>query len=182
MSRERHTDTRSRIQQVALELFTEQGYEKTALREIAERLGVTKAALYYHFKTKEDIIGSIVEDSASRIDDLVEWAKTQPRSQETRHEVVRRYGEMARGRRQMMRFMQENQPALRDLKIGEIMKQRMMGLFDVLTEPDAPLTDQIRHRLALFAVHFGMMSPGLDATDDELDAAALKIAMELVES
>ena len=39
------TDTRSRVQKVALELFAEQGYEKTSLREIAERLGVTKAAL-----------------------------------------------------------------------------------------------------------------------------------------
>src|SRR5215469_16465337 len=47
--------TRERIQAIALELFAEQGYEKTSLREIAERLGVTKAALYYHFKSKEDI-------------------------------------------------------------------------------------------------------------------------------
>jgi AcrR family transcriptional regulator len=48
----RHHDTRARIQQVALELFAEQGYDKTSLREIAERLDVTKAALYYHFKSK----------------------------------------------------------------------------------------------------------------------------------
>ena len=47
------SDTRARIQQVALELFAEQGYDKTSLREIAERLDVTKAALYYHFKSKE---------------------------------------------------------------------------------------------------------------------------------
>ena len=54
--------TPDRIQDVALELFTEQGYEATSLREIAERLGVTKAALYYHFKTKDDIVTSLVED------------------------------------------------------------------------------------------------------------------------
>ena len=47
-------DTRAQAQKVALELFAEQGYEKTSLREIAERLGVTKAALYYHFKSKEE--------------------------------------------------------------------------------------------------------------------------------
>jgi AcrR family transcriptional regulator len=45
------SDTRTRIQDVALDLFIEQGYEATSLREIAEKLGVTKAALYYHFKT-----------------------------------------------------------------------------------------------------------------------------------
>jgi len=50
----------------ALELFAEQGYEKTSLREIAEHLDVTKAALYYHFKTKEEILVSIFEDLTSR--------------------------------------------------------------------------------------------------------------------
>jgi AcrR family transcriptional regulator len=48
--------TRDKILDVALELFNEQGYDKTSLREIAERLGVTKAALYYHFERKEDIL------------------------------------------------------------------------------------------------------------------------------
>ena len=58
----RGRETRARIQAVAIELFTEQGYEKTSLREIAERLNVTKAALYYHFKSKEDIVASLIED------------------------------------------------------------------------------------------------------------------------
>jgi AcrR family transcriptional regulator len=48
--------TRERILEVATELFTEKGYDKTSLREIAERLGFTKAALYYHFESKEDIL------------------------------------------------------------------------------------------------------------------------------
>src|SRR6202042_2418121 len=49
-------ETRERILDIALELFTEQGYEATSLRDIAERLGFTKAALYYHFERKEDIL------------------------------------------------------------------------------------------------------------------------------
>ncbi len=49
-------DTRERILDVALDLFTEQGFDGTSLREIAERLGVTKAALYYHFESKDDIL------------------------------------------------------------------------------------------------------------------------------
>jgi AcrR family transcriptional regulator len=48
--------TRERILDIALELFTEQGYDKTSLRDIAEQLGTTKAALYYHFARKEDIL------------------------------------------------------------------------------------------------------------------------------
>ncbi len=67
----RRGDTRQRIQDVALELFAEQGYEKTSLREIAERLDVTKAALYYHFKTKEEILVSIFDDLTQPILDSV---------------------------------------------------------------------------------------------------------------
>jgi AcrR family transcriptional regulator len=48
--------TRERILDVALELFNEHGYEQTSLRELAQRVGVTKAALYYHFERKEDIL------------------------------------------------------------------------------------------------------------------------------
>jgi AcrR family transcriptional regulator len=47
--------TRERILEVALDLFLEKGYDKTSLREIAEQLGFSKAALYYHFASKEDI-------------------------------------------------------------------------------------------------------------------------------
>jgi len=50
------SDTKQRILDVALDLFTEQGYDGTSLRQIAEQLGVTKAAIYYHFESKEDIL------------------------------------------------------------------------------------------------------------------------------
>jgi AcrR family transcriptional regulator len=51
-----HADTRERILDVALELFSDQGYEKTSLRQIAERLGFSKAAIFYHFASKEDLL------------------------------------------------------------------------------------------------------------------------------
>lgn len=51
-----HPSTRERILDIALELFVARGYDKTSLRDIAERLGTTKAALYYHFERKQDIL------------------------------------------------------------------------------------------------------------------------------
>lgn len=87
----RRGDTRQRIQDVAIELFAEQGYEKTSLREIAERLDVTKAALYYHFKTKEDILISLFQDLTRPMDELIEWGKGQPHTLETKQELLSRY-------------------------------------------------------------------------------------------
>ncbi len=48
--------TRERILDVALRLFTEQGFDATSLQQVADELGITKAALYYHFRSKEDIL------------------------------------------------------------------------------------------------------------------------------
>ncbi len=52
---EQQRSTRERILDAALDLFLEKGFDKTSLREIAEKLGFTKAALYYHFGSKDDI-------------------------------------------------------------------------------------------------------------------------------
>jgi AcrR family transcriptional regulator len=48
--------TRERVLDAALDLFVTQGYDGTSLRQLAEQLGVTKAALYYHFESKADIL------------------------------------------------------------------------------------------------------------------------------
>jgi AcrR family transcriptional regulator len=52
--------TRARILDVALQLFAEQGYAGTSIRDIAERLGMTKSSLYYHFASKEDLLDALV--------------------------------------------------------------------------------------------------------------------------
>lgn len=55
------SDTRSRIQQVARELFGEKGVQRTSLQDIANRLGITKPALYYHFNSREELVRSILQ-------------------------------------------------------------------------------------------------------------------------
>lgn len=58
---DRSGDTKQRIQLAARELFTEKGVHKTSLKEIADRLGITKPALYYHFGSREELIRSILQ-------------------------------------------------------------------------------------------------------------------------
>ena len=54
-------DTRETIRAVALELFSDKGFEQTSLREIAERVGLTKASLYYHYPSKQALLLAVVE-------------------------------------------------------------------------------------------------------------------------
>src|SRR5690349_12268907 len=138
---ERHADTRSRIQEVALELFTEQGYEATSLREIAERLGVTKAALYYHFKTKDDIVASFMEDRVAALDEIIAWGRAQPRTDETRRAIVHRYWDLleASSAHKVMRFIERNQTALRHHPKSERIRDAMLEIVDLLSNPGDPL-------------------------------------------
>jgi AcrR family transcriptional regulator len=178
---QRRGDTRQRIQDVALDLFAEQGYEKTSLREIAEHLDVTKAALYYHFKTKEEILVSVFDDRTRPILDLIEWGRQQPHTLETKREIVRRYSEILAGATPLFRFMQENQAAVRELRIGETFKERMQGLREIIVDPDTALTDQVRCVSAIFTLHAGMhFLQDLDATTEEKRKAILEVATDLV--
>ncbi|SON60850.1 HTH-type transcriptional regulator TtgR [Mycobacterium simulans] len=54
------SDTRQRIQDVARELFLRQGVQRTSLQDIADELGITKPALYYHFTSRDDLVRSIL--------------------------------------------------------------------------------------------------------------------------
>ncbi|MGW1025175.1 TetR/AcrR family transcriptional regulator [Streptomyces sp. NPDC002577] len=178
---QRRGNTRQRIQDVALELFSAQGYEKTSLREIAEHLEVTKAALYYHFKTKEDILISLFQDLVSPMDELIEWGRTQPHTLETKQEVLRRYSEALTGVAPLFRFMQENQATVRELSIGEMFKDRMLTLLDIIKDPDAPLTDQVRCVSALFSMHAGMFAlKDVEGDPEEKRKAVLEVAIDLV--
>ncbi|WP_046730873.1 TetR/AcrR family transcriptional regulator [Streptomyces humi] len=178
---QRRGNTRQRIQDVALELFAEQGYEKTSLREIAERLDVTKAALYYHFKTKEEILVSVFEDLTQPIGDLIEWGKGQPHTLETKQEILRRYSKALTDAEPLFRFMQENQATVRELRIGDTFKDRMRGLRDILMDPDAPLTDQVRCVSAMFTLHAGMfVMQDIEGDLQKKQEAVLEVALDLV--
>ncbi|MBO0802465.1 MAG: TetR/AcrR family transcriptional regulator [Nocardiopsaceae bacterium] len=178
----RHGDTRQRIQQVSLELFAEQGYEGTSLREIAERLGVTKAALYYHFKSKEDIIRSFLEDYFGQLDELAEWAKTQPRTAATAQEVLKRYIGIVIERQAVFRFMERNQAMMhRSEDDGkhhrlEQFRPRMNALVEAITGPDAPTRARVRATAAFFAVSASCMFfiPDPDASAGPADSVGAR--------
>lgn len=65
-------DTKERIRDAALELFSENGYPGTAMSDIAKKIGLTKAALYKHYASKQDIFDAIVESTAAQYEQYAE--------------------------------------------------------------------------------------------------------------
>ncbi|HEX4834143.1 MAG TPA: helix-turn-helix domain-containing protein [Trebonia sp.] len=157
----RRGDTRARIQRVALELFAEQGYEGTSLREIAERLSVTKAALYYHFKSKEDIVRSFTEDHFTRLDALITWATDQPPGPVTGHEILERYVSIMTDGSDVFRFMEQNQAVLNNHGTGkhrfEQFRPRLETLVRLIIGPGATPRAQVRATTAFFATSVSFM-------------------------
>ncbi|MFC8453605.1 TetR/AcrR family transcriptional regulator [Kitasatospora sp. NPDC057223] len=186
------SDTRERIVNVALELFAEQGYEQTSLREIADRLGVTKAALYYHFKTKDDIVHGIVEAMAAPIDEAIAWGELQPWSPELRDELVRRFAAGMSERAPLLRFFHENQPALRESPAGLEFKERMIAMIRLVHGPGATFQDRLRATMSLFTINSAFFLIKQDAAESaacgfhtdvptlaESMSGALEVALEI---
>ncbi|MEO3774599.1 TetR family transcriptional regulator [Micromonospora sp. B9E7] len=74
-------DTRTRILRAALDLFAEHGYQRTSLRQIGERLRLTKTAILYHFPAKENLLAALVEPLVADLEAMLDTARTQPTEQ-----------------------------------------------------------------------------------------------------
>jgi AcrR family transcriptional regulator len=166
-------DTRARIQQVALELFAEHGYERTSLREIAERLGVTKAALYYHFKSKEDIVRSFTEDYFARLDALIARGTDQAPSKQTAMELLDGYITIVMESGEVFRFLERNQATIHGTEDGKHrftqFRPRLKALIEIITGPQAPTRAQIRAAAAIFSISMSCMVFMKDAPEAESD-------------
>jgi AcrR family transcriptional regulator len=186
----RRKDMRDQILQVAFELFTRQGYDKTSLREIAERLEVTKAALYYHFTSKEEILSALVAGIPRMFDELIAWSESLPRSVESRKQILRRLASWTSEKlNPVQRFVQANSTAIDAANVdGESMHEAftpgLRRIAQILVEPGAELTDQVR---AIIAVNLVMMGArpilpdiGQEATPEMVSEAVLDLALELV--
>jgi AcrR family transcriptional regulator len=116
MPRRRTGDTRARIQQAALELFAEQGVQQTSLRDIADRLGVTKPALYYHFASREDLLNSLVEPMVT---DFEAYAAAQEAAAPIEaRELLGSYFDLAHKHRLLIQLMLRDLAVLTELKLA----------------------------------------------------------------
>ena len=64
-------NTREKIMDVALHMFSERGYEAVSIRDICGEVGIKESTLYYHFKNKKDILDSLVAKFRAHIDGLL---------------------------------------------------------------------------------------------------------------
>jgi AcrR family transcriptional regulator len=168
--------TRERILDIALDLFIEQGFDKTSLRQIAEQLGFSKAALYYHFASKGDILMAL----HLRFHDLGKESfaalEKKPSSPEAWVSVFDNFITMMMENRKMFVLHERNHAAFENLHRQEHdaehddMGERLRG---VLRDPSVAVEQRVRMACAMGAVMGGLVLAGdafADVSSDDLSA------------
>jgi AcrR family transcriptional regulator len=160
--------TRERILDVALDLFIEKGYDKTSLREIAEQLGFTKAALYYHFSSKDDILMALHlrlhEFGTEALDQMASQEPTAARWGELLEEIV----DQMLAHRKIFLLHERNQAAFEQLHREEhdAEHQDMQEQFrKIFSDVRLPVRDRVRMAASFGAVMGGIVIAA-DAFDD----------------
>jgi AcrR family transcriptional regulator len=168
--------TKARIQETALDLFVQQGYEKTSLREISDRLGITKAALYYHFTSKQELLQSITQpllDGLERI--LAEETDTRG--------LLAAFVALMEGHQRVFEIFVADHAALVAAELAERSLTLRQELIGRLAGPGAAFTDHVRAAAAIGAVTQGFVlarglepearPDGPEGGDRQLDGAEL---------
>ncbi|MBX9391409.1 TetR/AcrR family transcriptional regulator [Streptomonospora nanhaiensis] len=174
MPRARSSETRERIQAAALDLFSEQGVQRTSLREIAERLGLTKPALYYHFPSREELVRSLVQPLIDEIEELISRDEaagaTDPRA------LLGGYFDASCRHRRVTALVARELATLSYLDLGARVMDWRRRLIALLAGPDADLTAQSRAVTAIGGLSDCLVFFG-DADPRELRPAVLTAAL-----
>jgi AcrR family transcriptional regulator len=153
-------DTRDRILDIALDLFTEQGYDGTSLRQIADQLNVTKAALYYHFSSKEEILLALhMRLHEFGREALLKMAEQEPVTLGQWGELLDEVVDAMLAQRKLFLMHERNQAALEKLHRAEhdAEHEDLQNQFRrVLADTRIPLEDRVR-----MAASFGVLFSGL---------------------
>jgi AcrR family transcriptional regulator len=144
-------DTRDRILQTALDLFIEQGYDKTSLREVAERVGVSKAALYYHFASKQEIFRTLMEPMLAVQAQAMELLQKRP-TPASWSESLTAMIDWALPQRRLFELVENNQSAAQamarqmaeDSHFEEAHLAMHERVNEMLTDETIPLADRVR--------------------------------------
>ncbi len=168
-------DTRTQILEVARELFVTRGFAATTTRELADRLGFTKAALYYHFHTKDDLWAALAEPMLERMRALVDDTAVTDEPV-ARAAWLARYIDTMFDYRDLIQVFHQD-PSAKQCRVTDDFVEVFDEMVRLLTGSDDPGTAaRTRARATLAAVRGGLLHASADEDPDELRAATLAAA------
>jgi AcrR family transcriptional regulator len=172
----------SRIVTAALGLFAEHGVGGTSLGMIAKAIGVTKAAVYHQFHTKEEIILAAAEAELARLEAVLDAADAQPTREQARTVLVRQIVDITVESRRTMSPILSDPIIIRLFAQHEPLRRVMHRLSRLLLGDDAGPGARVSTAVLTAAMSGAVMHPlVVDLDDDTLRAQLLELARRLFE-
>jgi AcrR family transcriptional regulator len=167
---------RGRVLEAAVALFAEHGVHGTSLQMIADRVGVSKAAVYYQFHSKEDIALEVIRPTIEDIARVIRIADALPAAQQRAVAVSGLVEILVRHRRLAVMFYGD--PAIDQLVMNEPgFKSEADRLRELLEGPDRSVVDRVAFSVFFTGVGKAVADPELaDVDDDDLRRALLDLS------
>jgi AcrR family transcriptional regulator len=161
-----HSAPRTRVLDAALDLFAEHGVSGTSLQMIADAVGITKAAVYHQFRTKDHIVLAVTERELSRLSPSLEEAEAHGDGPQARDALLVRVIDMAVRDRRLVRTLQFDPVVVRLLAEHEPFQRFMARLYRVLLG-EAGEDARIEAAMLSGAISSAVMHPLVADVDDE---------------
>jgi len=166
----RRGETRQRVLDAALELFGEHGVGGTSLQMIADRLGVTKAAVYYQFPAKEDIILAVLAPAFDQMRDFLERAEAEPGPRRRFDIVLEGLVDLVLDHGHVMAALQGDPGVAEITRLHPRMREQTAQLGLLLHGPDPDVPAQV----ATSMFGGGLMLVGVDPALRDVDRDTLR--------
>jgi AcrR family transcriptional regulator len=172
-------ETRTRILQTALELFSERGFDGTTLQQIADRLGFTKAALYYHFRSKDDLLQALLTPAMTGMKELLDAHDGLPNTPAQRRRFIEEYLDYLLRHRLLIAYMVQDLAALARPEMAAASADHRKRVGAMLVGDGLGFNEQIRVAMALRGIG-GVIAQYPDADTSELREALLDATRALL--
>ena len=161
---------RDRVVDAALELFGHHGVSGTSLQMIADHLGVTKAAVYYQFKAKEDIALAVLGPAFRAMRDFVGEAEAAPTPEEAADRALTGLVDLIIDQRQVVAALFRDPEVQRIVHDHEEFQELVQRLGSLLAGPDP----DARRRVATSVLGAGLAHAGMQPDLADIDDATLR--------
>jgi AcrR family transcriptional regulator len=160
-----HSAARTRVLDAALTLFAEHGVSGTSLQMIADAVGITKAAVYHQFRTKEQIVLAVTERELGRLGPALEEAEAHGDGPRARDALLVHVIDMAVRDRRLVRTLQFDPVVVRLLAEHEPFQRFMDRLYRVLLREGED--GALEGAMLSGAISSGVMHPLVGDIDDD---------------
>jgi AcrR family transcriptional regulator len=152
-----------RIARLALDRFRVSGFVGTSIADLAGALGVSKAAIYYHYRSKDALLHRLVDPLLDAIDACI-GEHTTPAW--TPRGLLGAYLAVLLAHRELVPLIATDVAVLNHPSIGPRLRAQNQQLQSLLTAPDTSVSARLRAEAALGAIWRPLIAePPLDLTD-----------------